>query len=97
MTQTYVRFSADDLAILEFGMGKAHPLCHRVRTALSELENPTHAAYRDHAYRHKSVADDVEVDRDAVVSIGNDGAYVMAWMYVGQHELQRHADEVSGD
>jgi hypothetical protein len=32
--------------------------------------------------KHASDEGDVEVDEEAVVSIGNDGAYVQAWTWV---------------
>ena len=57
------------------------------RNALAEVTDPDFAKYRDAAGRHAR-AGELEIDAGAVVSNGDDeGAYVMAWLWVRDDEL----------
>ena len=85
-TSTRVIFSNDDLAVLECRLGTHHPICERLRCALSDLAEPTIAQYRAAAFRQMRCGE-LEIDDSAVVSKGDDpGAYVMAWLWVSDED-----------
>ena len=85
-TTTHITVSEEDLAVLERKLGRRHRLCKRVRDALKDLDDPALAAYRA-AAMDQSSGGELEVDPNAVVSKGGDeGAYVMAWLWVSDDE-----------
>ena len=89
---TYVRFNSDDLDILVRRLGPSHPITLRVRDALDDLTNAQSSHYRDAAHELAREGE-LEIDPNAIVSKGDDaGAYVMAWLWVGDEDLAQHED-----
>ena len=76
-------------------------LVDRLKTCRGEQMQPIAEAYRDHASEHLTDDGAVEIDDNALVSIGNDpGAYVMAWVWVDNADLPeefRVAEEENGE
>ena len=63
-------------------------LVDRLKTCRSEQVQPIAEAYRDYASANLTDDGAVEIDADALVSIGDDpGAYVMAWVWVDNADL----------
>jgi hypothetical protein len=68
---------------LEQRLGASDPVCARIRGAFHDLDDPDLARYRAVA-RQRASEGDLEVDHNALVSKGDDdGAYVMAWLWIG--------------
>jgi hypothetical protein len=55
---------------------------HRGRTETSEAGRPGEEGYRAPAKRRGAHDLRLEIDEDAMVSVGPDGAYVQAWVWV---------------
>ena len=76
-------------------------LVDRLKTCRSEQVQPIAEAYRDHASEHLTDDGAVEIDDNALVSLGDDpGAYVMAWVWVDNADLPeefRVAEEENGE
>jgi hypothetical protein len=83
----WVNLSADELQTikraLSTGPGEPDPVIATIDKALAPAD-PTDASYRaSAAERYENFSDgDVDIDEDAVVSVGDGGAYVMAWLWV---------------
>ena len=86
MKSTHVLLSDHDLAALEQRMGVEHAICKQIRDAFADLDDATLAKYRAAAIT-SSRDGELEIDHGAVVSKGDDdGAYVMAWLWVTDKE-----------
>ena len=89
MTSAYISVSREDLASIERKLGHGAPLCARIRRAIDDLDDPGLARYRAAACRRASTGN-LEVDHNALVSRGDDdGAYVMAWLWIGDDDARR--------
>lgn len=63
-------------------------LVDRLKTCRSEQVQPIAEAYREYASEHLTDEGAVEIDDNALVSLGDDpGAYVMAWVWVDNADL----------
>ena len=75
-------------------------LVDRLKTCHSEQVQPIAEAYRDYASEHLTEDGAVEIDDNALVSLGDDpGAYIMAWVWVDNADLPeefRIAEEDGG-
>ena len=90
----YVLFTKDDLATVSRRLGPSHPIATKIRAAFDDLDNPTLTHFRDAAATHQRDGE-IEIDGNAIVSMGDDaGAYVMAWIWIGDSEL---ATQEKGD
>jgi hypothetical protein len=86
MSATYITVSQEDLTHLERRLGRRHHLCKHIRAALDDLDNQAFAAYRAAAMEQSSEGE-LEIDPGAVVAQSDDdGAYVMAWLWVSDDE-----------
>ena len=94
-TVTHVLMSTDDLIQLERRLGRAHPICERLREALADCAAPHLEQYRI-AAMDQQCDGELEIDSGAVVSKGGDaGAYVMAWLWIDDSELATTSDSAA--
>lgn len=77
-TTRYVIMSSKDRDTIEAALGSDHELIKRLKEQF--IDSPEEASYR--AAAQAEVTDELEVDDNAVVSIGDDGAFVMAWVWI---------------
>lgn len=93
MNDTYLRLSKDELRLIAACLGQltvreAKNLKGLFENRITELENEE-TQKRWQAYRDAAPSRDgeLEVDENALVSEGGDtGAYVMAWIWVPNHD-----------
>ena len=94
-TVTHILMSTDDLTQLERRLGRAHPICQRLRAALADCADPHLEKYRI-AAKNQQCDGELEIDPGAVVSKGGDpGAYVMAWLWIDDSELPTANDSAA--
>lgn len=68
--------------------GEQVSLADRIKECRSEQVQPIAEAYRDYAAANLTSDGEIEIDADALVSMGEDpGAYVMAWVWVDNSDL----------
>jgi hypothetical protein len=80
---TRIRVTTDDLKDIK----PDSALYKRVVEDLAEFEDGV--PYREYAADHIEKDGDIEIDEDAVVSLGaDDGAYIMCWKWI-DHDAMR--------
>lgn len=88
MTSTYLQISTGDAAELLAALGPEHRMVKRFFGALEEHRDPELACYRQYAIEHMVREGETEFDDTAIVSAGGDeGAYVMAWVWVSDDDI----------
>lgn len=77
--------------------GKLEELVKTLEAAVAESIPDAHEVeYRDVAIARHAGNPEIEVDENAIVSVGNDGAFVSAWVFVSNDDL-KDADTIDGD
>lgn len=85
MSATRVRLTEDDLKDIKPGTD----FYKRAAEALGDID--AGRPYREYAKEHLDDDGELEIDDDAVVSLGaDDGAYVEAWVWVSDDDLVAH-------
>lgn len=77
-TMRYVILDSRDCDTIEAALGSDHGLVKRLKEQF--IDNAEEARYR--AAAQSEATDELQVDHNAVVSIGEDGAFVMSWMWI---------------
>jgi precorrin-3B methylase len=90
-TLRYVIMSSAERDTIEAALGSGHELVARLKEQFTD--SPEEARYRYAA--QAEATDELEVDDNAVVSIGDDGAFVMAWLFIEADEDEDEDEDSS--